>query len=57
LFPTFKEFWCVRHFKSDDERKDAIKEWLNVLAAEVYDESTQKPVTGFDIYLKVTVAL
>jgi hypothetical protein len=57
LFPTFKEFLCVRHFKSDDEGKGAIKEWLNGLAAEVYDESTQKPVTGFDICLKVTVDL
>jgi hypothetical protein len=53
LFPTLKEFLCAGRFKSDDEGKDAIKEWLNGLAAEVYDERTQKPATGFDICLNV----
>jgi hypothetical protein len=31
-----KEFLGGRRFKSDEEVKDAVKEWLNGLAAEVY---------------------
>jgi histone-lysine N-methyltransferase SETMAR len=38
LFPKLKEFLGGRRFKSDEEVKDAVKEWLNGLAAEVYDE-------------------
>jgi hypothetical protein len=45
LFPKLKEFWGGRRFKSDEEVKDAVKEWLNGLAAEVYDEGIQKLVT------------
>jgi histone-lysine N-methyltransferase SETMAR len=41
LFPKLKEFLGGRRFKSD-EVKDAIKEWLNGLAAEVYDEGIVK---------------
>jgi histone-lysine N-methyltransferase SETMAR len=33
LFPKLKEFLGGRCFKSDEEVKDAIKEWLNGLAA------------------------
>jgi hypothetical protein len=42
-----------RRFKSDEEVKDAVKEWLNGLAAEVYDEGIQKLVTRYDKYLNV----
>jgi histone-lysine N-methyltransferase SETMAR len=37
LFPKLKEFLDGRRFKSDEEVKDAVKEWLNGLEAEVYD--------------------
>jgi hypothetical protein len=40
-----KEFLGGRRFKSDEEVNDAVKEWLNGLAAEVYDEGIQKLVT------------
>jgi hypothetical protein len=40
-----KEFLGGRRFKSDEEVKVAVKEWLNGLAAEVYDEGIQKLVT------------
>ena len=33
--------------------KDAVKEWLNGLSAEVYDEDIQKLVTGYDKCLNV----
>jgi hypothetical protein len=36
-----KEFLGGRRFKSDETVKDAVKEWLNGLAAEVYDEGIQ----------------
>jgi hypothetical protein len=42
-----------RRFKSDEEVKDAVKEWLNGLAAEVYDEGIQKLVTRYDKCLNV----
>jgi histone-lysine N-methyltransferase SETMAR len=45
LFPKLKEFLGGRRFKSDAEVKDAVKEWLNGLAAEVCDEGIQKFVT------------
>jgi hypothetical protein len=45
LFPKLKEFLGVRHFKRDDEVKDAIKERLNGLVAEVYDEGIQEFIT------------
>jgi hypothetical protein len=38
FFPKLKEFFGGRCFKNDEEVKDAIKEWLNGLVAEVYDE-------------------
>jgi hypothetical protein len=50
LFPKFKEFWGGRRFKNDEEAKDAVKEWLNGLAAEVYDEGLQNLVTHYDKY-------
>jgi hypothetical protein len=43
-----KQFLDGRGFKSDEEVKDAVKEWLNGLAAEVYDEGIQKLVTRCD---------
>jgi hypothetical protein len=52
LFPKLKEFLGGRRFKSD-EVKDAVKEWLNGLAAEVYDEGIQKLVTRYDKCLNV----
>jgi hypothetical protein len=42
-----------RRFKSDEKVKDAIKEWLNGLAAEVYDEGIQKLVTRYDKCLNI----
>jgi hypothetical protein len=42
-----------RRFKSDEEMKDAVKEWLNGLAAEVYDEGIQKLVTRYGKCLNV----
>jgi hypothetical protein len=42
-----------RRFKSKEEVKDAVKEWLNGLAAEVYDEGIQKLVTRYDKRLNV----
>jgi hypothetical protein len=42
-----------RRFKSDEEVKDAVKEWLYGLEAEVYDEGIQKLVTRYDKGLNV----
>jgi hypothetical protein len=42
LFPKSKAFLGGRRFKSDEEVKDAVKEWLNGVAAEVYDEGIVK---------------
>jgi histone-lysine N-methyltransferase SETMAR len=53
LFPNFKEFLGGSRFKNDEEVKDAVKEWLNGLAAEVYDEGIQKLVTSYDKCLNV----
>jgi hypothetical protein len=53
LFPKLKEFLGGRRFKSDEEVKDAVKEWLNGLEAEVYDEGIQKLVTRYDKCLNV----
>jgi histone-lysine N-methyltransferase SETMAR len=53
LFPKLKKFLGGRRFKSDKVVKDAVKEWLNGLAAEVYDEGIQKLVTCYDKCLNV----
>jgi hypothetical protein len=53
LFPKSKEFLGGRRFKSDEEVKDAVKEWLNGLAAEVYDVGIQKLDTRYDKCLNV----
>jgi hypothetical protein len=53
LFPTLKKFLGGRHFKSDEEMEEAVDEWLNGLAAEVYEEGIQKLVTGCDKCLHV----
>jgi len=37
-----KEFLVERHFKSNEEVKDAVKQWSTGLAAEVYDKGIQK---------------
>jgi hypothetical protein len=41
LFPKIEGILSGRRFKSIEEVKDAVKEWLNGLAAEVYDEGTR----------------
>jgi histone-lysine N-methyltransferase SETMAR len=38
LFPKLKKLLGGRRFKSDEEVKDTVKEWLNGLVAEVYDQ-------------------
>jgi histone-lysine N-methyltransferase SETMAR len=48
LFPKLREFLGGRRFKSDEEVKDAVEEWLNGLAAEVNDEGIQKLVIRYD---------
>jgi hypothetical protein len=53
LFPALKEFLGGRRFKSDEEVKDAIKEWLNGLVADVYDEGIQNLITRYDKCLNV----
>jgi hypothetical protein len=53
LFPTLKEFLDNRHLESDEEAKDSVKEWLNVLAAEVYDGGIQKLIARYDRCLNV----
>jgi hypothetical protein len=50
MSPKLNEFLGDRRFKSYEELKDALKEGLNGLAAEVYDEGVQKLVTGYDKY-------
>jgi uncharacterized protein (DUF927 family) len=40
-----KEFLGGRCFKSNEEEKDAGKEWFNVLVAEVYDKGMHKLIT------------
>jgi hypothetical protein len=42
-----------RRFKSEEEAKDAVKEWLNGLAAEVYDKGIQKLDTRYDKCMNV----
>jgi hypothetical protein len=53
LIPTLKELLSSRYFKSNEEVKDAIKDWLKGLVVEVYDEGIQKLVTCNDKCLKV----
>jgi len=53
LFPTLKEFLGGRHFKSNEEVKDAVQQWLNGLATEVWGEGIQKLVTCCDKCLNV----
>lgn len=48
LFPKLKEFLGGKCFTSSEEVKDAMKQWLNRLVIEVYDEGIQKLVTGYD---------
>jgi hypothetical protein len=53
LFPKLKEVLGGRRLKSDEKVKYAVKEWLNGLAAEVYDEGIQKLVTRYDKCLNI----
>jgi hypothetical protein len=53
LFPKLKEFLGGSRFKSDETVKDSVNEWLNGLAAEVYDEGVQKLVTRYGKCLNV----
>jgi hypothetical protein len=53
LFPALKDFLGGRCFKSNQEVKDAIKEWLNGLAAEVYDKGKQNLITRYGKCLNV----
>jgi hypothetical protein len=48
LFRKLKKFLGGRRFKSDEEVKDVVKEWLNGLAAEVYDEGIVKLPSRLD---------
>jgi hypothetical protein len=48
LFPKLNEFLGGRRFKSDEEVKDAVKEWLNGLAAEVYEEGIVRLLSRLD---------
>jgi hypothetical protein len=41
LFLTLKKFLGSRPFESDEEVEEAVNEWLNGLAAEIYEEGTQ----------------
>ena len=47
LFPTPKEFFDGKRFKSNEEVKDDVKGWLNRLVEVVYDENAQKLVIGY----------
>jgi hypothetical protein len=53
LFPTLTEFFGGRCFKSNEEVKDTVKQWLNGLVAEIYDEGLQKLITCYDKNLNV----
>jgi len=48
-----KEFLGGRHFRSNEEEKDAAKEWFRVLLAEVYDKGIHRLVTCCDKCLNV----
>jgi len=52
LFSKFKEFWVGKRFKSYEEMKNAVREDLHGLEAEVCDEGLQKLVTGYGKYLQ-----
>jgi hypothetical protein len=54
LLPALKEFLGGRCFKSNEEVKHAVREWLNGLAAEVCDEGIQKLDTRYDKPLNVS---
>jgi len=51
LFPTLTEFLGGRCFKSNEEVKKAVQQWLNGQATEVYDNGIQKLITRYDKYL------
>jgi histone-lysine N-methyltransferase SETMAR len=53
LFPKLKEFLGGRRFRSDEEVNNAVKKWLNGLAAEVYDEGIVKLLSRLDKWLNL----
>lgn len=48
-----KELLVARCLKSNEEVKDAVKQWSNGLAADVYDKGIQKLITLYDKCLNV----
>jgi hypothetical protein len=48
-----RNFWVADTSKSNEEVKDAVKQWLNGLLAEVYDIGIQKLVTCYEKCLNV----
>jgi hypothetical protein len=56
LFSALKELLGGRRFKSDEEMKDAVKECLNGLTAEVYDEGIQSLITRYNCLNDVTLS-
>jgi hypothetical protein len=48
LVPIIEGIWGDRLFKRDEEIKDDVRQWLNGLAADVYDEDIQTLITGYE---------
>lgn len=48
LFRYLKEFLSGKRFATDDEVKEAVKDWLSSQAADVYDLGIQKLVERYD---------
>jgi histone-lysine N-methyltransferase SETMAR len=53
LFPALKEFLGGKRLEYNEEVKNAIREWLNGLAAAVYNEGIQKLVTCYEKRLNI----
>lgn len=47
LFSKLKEFLGGRHFRSNEAVTNALKQRINVLAVEIYDEGIQKLITHY----------
>ena len=48
LFHYLKDFLSGKRFATDDEVKEAVKDWLSSQAADVYDLGIQKLVERYD---------
>jgi hypothetical protein len=48
LFPKLKEFLGGKRMETDAEDKETVTAWLNVLAAEFYDEGIVKLLSRLD---------